>query len=446
MSDAVFPVNTPAPTDVSTAVIAPAANIAPVANIMAAADTGSPQPSKTAARSTPSNPSARVATHLLGRLAAMHPAYFALSMSTGIVAIASRLFGLKELATTLATINIGAYSILWTLLLARIALYPRRVFSDATEHARAPGYFTIVAATGVIGTQLVVFNGALEIARGLWWFCLVLWVVFTYAIFGLLTIRERKPSLAEGINGAWLVAVVATQAVAVLGCALDGSFLAHRDAALFGLMCFWLGGGMLYLWIIGLIFYRYMFFPFSPRDLMPPYWINMGAVAISTLAGALLSRAVVSSPLLQPLQPFILGLTIMFWATATWWIPMLLILGCWRHLMHRVPLSYDPLYWGLVFPLGMYAVCTFRLAEALGASFLIGVARPFVIAATVAWLVTFLGLAGRLLYPVVLALHRRPVRSISVTPCSVPDLARPDRARPAPLPVLEMGSSGGTTP
>jgi hypothetical protein len=34
--------------------------------------------------------------------------------------------------------------------------------------------------------------------------------------------------------------------------------------------------------------YRYAFFKMAPADLSPPYWINMGAVAISTLAGATL--------------------------------------------------------------------------------------------------------------------------------------------------------------
>ena len=53
---------------------------------------------------------------------------------------------------------------------------------------------------------------------------------------------------------------------------------------------------MLYIWIISLIFYRYTFFAMEPSDLAPPYWINMGAVAISTLAGALLVAAPHSSP------------------------------------------------------------------------------------------------------------------------------------------------------
>ncbi|MFN8657407.1 MAG: hypothetical protein U0105_13780 [Candidatus Obscuribacterales bacterium] len=40
-------------------------------------------------------------------------------------------------------------------------------------------------------------------------------------------------------------------------------------AALF--LSFWLFGGMLYLWLIALIFYGYMFFKFEPSDLIPPY-------------------------------------------------------------------------------------------------------------------------------------------------------------------------------
>ena len=94
---------------------------------------------------------------------------------------------------------------------------------------------------------------------------------------------------------------------------------------------------MLYIWIISLIFYRYTFFPLLPSDLAPPYWINMGAVAISTLAGALLVLAAPASPLLTGLLPFLKGLTLLFWATATWWIPMLLILGTWRHVVQGFP-------------------------------------------------------------------------------------------------------------
>jgi hypothetical protein len=38
------------------------------------------------------------------------------------------------------------------------------------------------------------------------------------------------------------------------------------------------------------------------------------------------------------------GFTLFYWAIATLWIPMLLVLGVWRYLICGLPLAYDPLY------------------------------------------------------------------------------------------------------
>jgi tellurite resistance protein TehA-like permease len=89
----------------------------------------------------------------------------------------------------------------------------------------------------------------------------------------------------------------------------------------------------------------------------------------------------------------------MWWATATWWIPMLLILGVWRHGIRRFPFRYDPLYWGAVFPLGMYTVCTARLSRAVDAPYLIEIARVFIYVALAAWAVVAAAMAWHLVRP-----------------------------------------------
>lgn len=326
----------------------------------------------------------------------LHPAYFALVMATGIVSIAAKLMEMPVVALALLVVNVVAFTVLWLLTIIRIIRFPHDVFADLIDHQRGVGFFTTVAATSVLGSQLVIVLPSTRIAFALWIATVALWLVLIYAVFAALTVKETKPPLDQGINGGWLVAVVATESVSTLASLLATS--AQRpDILLFVSLSFWLAGGMLYIWLISLIFYRYTFFRFSPSDLMPPYWINMGAMAISTLAGTLLIASSTLSPLLQKLQPFLLGFTIFFWATATWWIPMLLILGFWRHVYKRFPLAYHPLYWGAVFPLGMYAVCTFRLATVASAPFLLFLPRAFVFIAFAAWAVTFIGLVRHLI-------------------------------------------------
>ncbi len=345
----------------------------------------------------------RARAHVMNRLAVLHPAYFAMSMATGIVSIASHALGLRALATVLFWINLTAYASLLVAMSARVVCFPRAFLRDWTSHQLAPGFFTSVAATCVLGTQVLALGYSEPLAFGLWLFGLLLWTLCTYTVFVAISVREQKPALADGINGGWLLAVVATQGVCVLGSRVLPDRVADREMALFFLTCFWLCGGMLYIWMISLIFYRYTFFRFSPTDLMPPYWINMGAVAISTLAGTTLLAQAGDSTLVASIRPFVEGFTILYWATATWWIPMLLVLGVWRHAVRRVPFAYDPLYWGLVFPLGMYSVATYRLVSVFGLPFLTWIARGFVVVALIAWIFTFAGFVTRLLHVFVIA-------------------------------------------
>ena len=325
----------------------------------------------------------------------LHPAYFAMVMATGIVSIAAQFRGLPRLAMALLGVNVIAYVVLWVLTMVRIFRHRERFVADLMDHGRCVGFFTTVAATCVLGNQFVLVAPRIAVAAGLWWFGIALWAVITYSVLTILTVKPVKPSLADGINGGWLVAVVAAQSVAALGGLMTPHFATGQNAAAFFSLTMWLGGGMLYVWIIALIFYRYTFFSLDPRQLAPPYWINMGAMAISTLAGTILAENAANDPLLTTIRPFVVGLTLMFWATATWWIPLLLLLGVWRHVARHVSIAYDVVYWSAVFPLGMYTVCTHRLARVIEADFLNPIPRVTLVVALVAWAVTFLGLLHR---------------------------------------------------
>jgi len=335
------------------------------------------------------NPLSRVAADLF-------PGYFALVMATGIISIACFLLGMKTISLVLLIINVIAYAVLCLLLLLRLLFFFARVKADIEDHVRGPGFFTVVAGTCVLGSALLIVLDQYRPALVLWLAGLSLWVVIMYTFFTAVTVRESKPSIEAGLNGGWLLAVVSTQSISVLGTLLVNHLVDYREPILFFTLCMFLLGCMLYLPLITLIFYRFTFVNVTMASLTPPYWINMGAVAITTLAGARLIIAAPAWALLNEVVPFLKGFTLFFWAAATWWIPLLLALGFWRHVYKRFPLKYDPQYWGMVFPFGMYTVCTFQLANAIGFPRLMVIPRYFIYLALAGWLAASLGLVVNL--------------------------------------------------
>jgi len=326
------------------------------------------------------------------------PNIFAIVMSTGIVSMAVHNAGMETLALTMLWLNAAVYVVLWALFSARMAQSFADVRADFHNHAIAPGFFTMVAATSVLGRQAILLAGSLELGKGLWILALGLWVAITYTMLPGLIELPKKPSLKKGLNGGWLLVVVATQSLCVLGCRIAGEFHGERaQGIVFASLGFWLVGAMIYIWLISMIFHRWLFLPMTPGELTPAYWINMGAMAISTLAGVSLVRDANHLPLLVELLPFVKGFTLLFWATATWWIPMLLVLGYWRHLRRRYPLRYEHGYWSVVFPLGMYTVCTQGVQSAFDLPFLSLIPAVFVWIALGAWCLAALGLTAHLL-------------------------------------------------
>jgi tellurite resistance protein TehA-like permease len=318
-------------------------------------------------------------------------------MATGILSVGVTLLGMRTLGIFLFLLNVGSYLALVVLFALRVLRFRSEFAGDMIDHRQAPGFFTVVAATCILGNQFLLVGASLAAAIASWVIALALWIGLTYTIFVALTVKQQKPALDQGITGAWLLAIVATQSVALLSALIAAQLRQpYRLELNFLALSMWLWGGMFYIWMISLIFYRYTFFTFSPSDLAPPYWINMGAMAISVLVGARLVENTEAAPFLLSLRPFIKGFTVFYWATGTWWIPMLFLLGIWRHLYRRFPLRYDPSYWGAVFPLGMYTVCTLEMAKSLDLTFLLFIPRYFIVVAGFAWCLTFAGFAHHL--------------------------------------------------
>lgn len=324
------------------------------------------------------------------------PGYFALVMATGIVSLASLFLEIPYVPHALFFLNLVFYAVLWAITLARFFSYRSALLFDLMHHANGVSFLTMVAATSLIGMQFANLTPFIWVGELCWALALCLWCLLVYTFFTAVTVNEPKPPHETGINGAWLVVTVATESIAVLGTAI-----AHRtpDPQLVLLVALgaYLLGAMFYILFIALILYRWIFISMQPEKLSPPYWINMGALAITTLAGSRLLLAADQWRLLEQMAPFLQGFTFFFWVTGSWWIPLLLSVGFWRHVVEKVPITYDPQYWSLVFPVGMYTACTFTLSKALQLPALIIIPKVTIWFAYLAWGLTFFGMVRRLL-------------------------------------------------
>jgi tellurite resistance protein TehA-like permease len=223
-------------------------------------------------------------------------------------------------------------------------------------------------------------------------FALFVWFVLLYFSFGVLTFLNNAHE-ANVVHGGWLIAIVGTESLVTLG-ALAAPSAGNFDPTVFVLIHMLWGVGLgLYAIFIVLFAYLIFFFHVGPDDITPLLWVVMGAAAISTNAGTTLILHDSGLPFLHSMRPFIDGVSLIMWAWATWWIPLLLLFGIWKHGFCGAPLTYSPMLWSLVFPLGMYSLASLRLSLASDFPPLRAISHAMLWMAVAAWAVTFTGLA-----------------------------------------------------
>jgi tellurite resistance protein TehA-like permease len=324
----------------------------------------------------------------------LFPGYFALVMATGIVSNGFYFLGHRPLSLALLVVNLVAYPLLLAATALRALRFGRELWADLVNPRLVFTFFTVVAATDILGAQLLL-RGHEDVAIGLWLFALAVWVLLGYFSFAVLAFDDSDTGV-DVVHGGWLIAIVGTESLVVLGTPLAPQLGSASQLAFVTVYTLWGVGIALYGIFVTLFAYRLFFTRLEAGDMNPLFWVVMGAAAIAANAGSTLILNEPDLPFLLAMRPFVDGTTLLLWAWATWWIPLLVIFGVWRHLVRGQPLRYHPTYWSLVFPLGMYTVATYRLSLAADYSPIQTMARGMVWVAFAAWAVALLGLVRSL--------------------------------------------------
>nr|WP_218844674.1 tellurite resistance/C4-dicarboxylate transporter family protein [Microbacterium pseudoresistens] len=345
-------------------------------------------------------------------IAGLTPGYFALVMATGIVSIAMRTNGWVALSIALAVIASVAYLVLIVLNVIRILRHRHRIADDLADPARAFGFFTFVAATCVLGSRISQDSDLHGVAVALLAVAAIAWLVFGYTVPWTAVLGERRVQPITTANGTWFIWSVASQSIAVLAATLEAveDFAPWRFALALLAVFSWSVGTFLYCAVGVFVGVRMLTVPFRPEDLTPPYWVAMGATAITVVAGARIVE-MADAPMADATRGLIAGAAVFFWAFGTWLIPPLVMAGWWRHVRHRIPFRYEATLWSIVFPLGMYGVGSQFLGEVdrLPIVHAIGYVESWV--ALAVWTATFIAMLVNLWRTVLRAPRRTPAEA-----------------------------------
>ena len=223
------------------------------------------------------------------------------------------------------------------------------MLDDLTAPDRAYAFFTFVTACNVLAAR-VAADGHRTAAVVLAGLGAAAWLSLTYTVPVRLILGPRVQPVLAGVNGTWFIWVVGTQWIADDAAVLDRPAAGYARLTALLAVLMWSVGVVLYLMVATLVLTRLLLLEVKPDDLTPPYWVTMGATAITVLAAAKI-LAMAPSPAQAATGAVVQGLGLVLWAFGTWLIPLLVAFGIWRHVLNRVRLGYVPALWSIVFPL-----------------------------------------------------------------------------------------------
>ena len=290
------------------------------------------------------------------------PGSFALVMASGIIAIALELTGHHTVSLIPASVTGAGYLLLILMNGYRVIAFSSALVTDLRSRSRSVGHFTFVAGTNVVGV-LAQLRGWPAAAIPLFTAGALAWLVLGYVVPWSMLLGRRDGSVLQGVNGTWLLWAVSSQSVAIAAADLEIAYDGVRQYLAALAILAWALGVVQYGVVVVVLLLRFIARPVHTADLDPSYWVTMGALAITAVAGAQITE-MDSAPMVNVTRPVIAGLSVIAWCIATWLIPVLVAVGWWRHVRHRIPLRYETSLWSLVFPLGMYAVAGIDLGLA----------------------------------------------------------------------------------
>jgi len=328
------------------------------------------------------------------------PGWFASVMGTGVIVIALFVFqSVFPLAKALEVFFLFAAILLFLILIVpwtlRWFLYPAEVRRDLSHPVSASFFPTMPISLLVIGIALEKAGGFL--AEGALWNILqTLWVVGSTGIliFALNILNDffHKAEVQwETSTLGWLIPPVSALLVPVLGISLAAHF--HETTwgwiNLVGSLIFAGFGSLLFVFVMALVFIRYIFHPMPPAHLAPTLWVGIAPTSILTILALKFTKPLAlffqAPPEVEQVLSFLAKpLGVMLWGFALFWFALAALVTLGVH--QKSPLPFALSWWAFVFPVGAFVVATGVLYQALPLAFFLWIGVATLIFLLILWL------------------------------------------------------------
>ena len=306
------------------------------------------------------------------------PNWFAVTMGTGVLAlvlaqVATPNSLLLTLARLLWAMNIALFSVFTLLYLGRWLLYPQEAYK-IFEHPQMSmflgtipmGLATII--NGFISFGLPVFGSlAVDIAHQLWRVDAILAIACGIGL--PLFMFTRQSHQLSSMTGLWLLPIVAAEVAAASGwiVAPHVSDPAQQQTMVIFSMVLWAFSVPVALSLLAILLLRMALHKLPPVALSATTWLALGPIGTGSLGMFLLSQQstlLASNPIFEPFSQVISGfgwiMGILLWGFGAWWLLLAQGITC-HYVKQGIPFNLG--WWGYTFPLGVFTLATFKLAQ-----------------------------------------------------------------------------------
>lgn len=314
--------------------------------------------------------------------------WFTAVMATVTIASVSQWYGYEKTAPYFFITGLIIFLSVAVFMIMRAVLFYREVKNEIVDPEKTLYFFTIVSGVNFIGVCLskIFF---LHTAANIFWFVAIgLWLGISLFSFSILFLYQKSENrnIEDILHGGWFFAVIGTQSTAFLGIIVAEHAVRHIVLIQLFSFALWSIGASLYLIFAALIIFRLIFYKFSSNTGISPYWMNVGAAALTALTGTVLHQHIQSiGGSLVDFLTFLKGISLFFWAVGLWWLPFLLILTVRRHACSDDGVVFTVGYWESAFTLGLCSVSTIQLIHLFGGRYLAVISACFCIVFIILW-------------------------------------------------------------